>query len=52
VPALLADAGKMILLGGVYYVVGWLSLRIALIEENVTPLWPPTGIALVAFLTF
>jgi len=41
----------MLLLGLVYYVAARLSLRIALIEENVTPLWPPTGIALVAFLT-
>jgi PAS domain S-box-containing protein len=41
----------MLLLGLAYYVAGRLSLRIALIEENVTPLWPPTGIALVAFLT-
>jgi PAS domain S-box-containing protein len=45
------DVGKMVLLGLVYYVAALLSLRIALIEENVTPLWPPTGIALVAFLT-
>jgi integral membrane sensor domain MASE1 len=41
----------MLLLGLAYYVAARLSLRIALIEENVTPLWPPTGIALVAFLT-
>lgn len=42
----------MVLLGLAYYVTARLSLRIALVEENVTPLWPPTGIALVAFLTF
>jgi PAS domain S-box-containing protein len=33
-----------------YYVTARLSLRLALVGENVTPLWPPTGIALVAFL--
>jgi PAS domain S-box-containing protein len=37
--------------GAAYYFAGRLGLRLALIEENVTPLWPPTGIALVAFLT-
>jgi PAS domain S-box-containing protein len=50
-PRLLSDAVKMALIGLAYYVIARLSLRLALIEENVTPLWPPTGIALVAFLT-
>jgi integral membrane sensor domain MASE1/anti-sigma regulatory factor (Ser/Thr protein kinase) len=35
-----------------YYVAATLSLRLALVEENVTPLWPPTGIAVSAFLLF
>lgn len=35
-----------------YYAVGLLSLRHALVEENITPVWPPTGIAVVAFLLF
>ncbi len=34
----------------VYYLAARVSLRIALVGENITPLWPPTGIALVAFL--
>lgn len=41
----------MALLVGVfaaYYVVGRASLRLSLVETNVTPLWPPTGIAVVA----
>ena len=38
--------------GGGYYVTAVLSLRLALVEENVTPVWPPTGIALVAILLF
>lgn len=45
-PTLVSDAVKMALIGLAYYVIARLSLRLALIEENVTPLWPPTGIAL------
>src|SRR6185503_7861903 len=37
-------------LGVAYYVAAQLSLRLALVGENITPLWPPTGIALVGFL--
>jgi PAS domain S-box-containing protein len=37
-------------LGVVYYVAAQLSLRLSLVGENITPLWPPTGIALVGFL--
>ncbi|MGH2554526.1 MAG: MASE1 domain-containing protein [Actinomycetota bacterium] len=48
--AFLTGAIKLILVAAAYYVAARLSLRLALIEENVTPLWPPTGIALVAFL--
>ncbi len=33
-----------------YYAAARLGLQLALIESNVTPFWPPTGIALVAFL--
>lgn len=36
----------------VYFVAAKLSLRLAVVGESVTPLWPPTGIALVAFLWF
>ena len=39
-------------IGLIYYVTAKLSLRLALVGESVTPLWPPTGIALVAFLWF
>jgi PAS domain S-box-containing protein len=38
------------MVGALYYLAARLSLRLALIERNVTPLWPPTGIAVVAFL--
>jgi PAS domain S-box-containing protein len=41
---------KIIAVGVAYYVAARLGLRLALVEENVTPLWPASGIALVAFL--
>jgi PAS domain S-box-containing protein len=43
---------KTLIVAVAYYVAARLGLRVALIERNVTPLWPPTGIALVAFLAF
>ncbi|HEY7718645.1 MAG TPA: MASE1 domain-containing protein [Pedococcus sp.] len=33
-----------------YYLGARLGLSLSLVERNVTPLWPPTGVALVAFL--
>jgi PAS domain S-box-containing protein len=42
----------MVGLGAVYGLTAFLSLRLALVNDNVTPLWPPTGIAVVAFLLF
>src|SRR5438045_1286928 len=41
---------QLLVLAVVYYVAAKLSLRLALVGRNVTPLWPPTGIAVVAFL--
>jgi signal transduction histidine kinase len=35
----------------VYFVAARLSLSLALVHGQVTPIWPPTGIAVVAFLT-
>src|SRR4051812_22183201 len=35
-----------------YYVAAELGLRLALVHGQVTPIWPPTGIALVAILFF
>src|SRR6266498_2906219 len=48
----LSYVGKTLIVAFAYYVAARLGLRVALIERNVTPLWPPTGIALVAFLLF
>ena len=42
----------MLLVAVAYYVAARLGLRLALVKRNVTPLWPPTGIAVVAFLVF
>ncbi|MDP9341017.1 MAG: SpoIIE family protein phosphatase [Actinomycetota bacterium] len=43
-------AAKVALVGVAYYVAARLGLKLALIQRNVTPLWPPTGIAVVALL--
>lgn len=42
----------VVLLAVTYYVAARLSLRLSVVERNITPLWPPTGIALVAFLVW
>jgi PAS domain S-box-containing protein len=44
------DATKILLVAVAYYVTARLSLRLALVGESVTPVWPPTGIAVVALL--
>jgi PAS domain S-box-containing protein len=44
------DLLGVVLVGVAYFVAAKLSLRLSLVGENITPLWPPTGIALVAFL--
>jgi anti-anti-sigma factor len=41
---------QLVLVGGAYYLAAWLSLRISLVGGVVTPIWPPTGIAVVALL--
>jgi PAS domain S-box-containing protein len=43
-------AVKIVVVGVAYYVSARLGLKLALIQRNVTPLWPPTGIAVVALL--
>jgi PAS domain S-box-containing protein len=42
----------MLVLGILYYLAARIGLRLALVEDNITPLWPPTGLALVAFLRY
>ena len=46
------DLLRSIALGVAYYLAAQLSLELALVGENITPLWPPTGIAVVGFLLF
>ncbi len=43
-------AVRLLVVAVAYFVAAKLSLRFALVEKNVTPFWPPTGIALVALL--
>jgi serine phosphatase RsbU (regulator of sigma subunit)/integral membrane sensor domain MASE1/anti-sigma regulatory factor (Ser/Thr protein kinase) len=43
---------EFVVLGVLYYLAARISLRIALVGDSITPLWPPTGIALVAFLRY
>ncbi len=45
-----SDLLRSVGLGIAYYLAAQLSLQLALVGENITPLWPPTGIALVAFV--
>jgi integral membrane sensor domain MASE1/anti-sigma regulatory factor (Ser/Thr protein kinase) len=43
-------AASVLLVAVVYYTAARLGLRLALVGRNITPFWPPTGIAVVAFL--
>ena len=47
---LIRHAGALVLVGAAYYVGARVGLTLSLVERNVTPLWPPTGIAVAAFL--
>jgi diguanylate cyclase (GGDEF)-like protein/PAS domain S-box-containing protein len=46
------ELGKIALVGGAYYVAAILSLKVALVGGQVTPIWPPTGIAVAGILLF
>src|SRR6266540_4841366 len=48
-----AGAGLRILaVAAAYYAGARLGLLLALVREQVTPLWPPTGVALLCLLLF
>jgi anti-anti-sigma factor len=51
-PRIGAYAGQFVLVAATYYLTARLSLRVALVGSVVTPIWPPTGIAVVALLWF
>jgi serine phosphatase RsbU (regulator of sigma subunit) len=44
------DLGVLVAVAAAYYLGARLGLGLSLVEHNVTPLWPPTGIAVAAFL--
>ncbi len=46
----LAAIAALVLVAVAYWVAARLSLNLALVHGQVTPIWPPTGIALVAIL--
>jgi integral membrane sensor domain MASE1 len=41
---------RLAIVAAVYYGAGVLGLRLSLVGRSVTPLWPPTGVAVVALL--
>lgn len=43
---------RLVVVAFVYWLAGRASLSLALVHGQVTPIWPPTGIALVAVLVF
>ncbi|WP_217702448.1 SpoIIE family protein phosphatase [Nocardioides guangzhouensis] len=45
-----AYAAALLVLAATYYIGARVGLTLSLVEQNVTPLWPPTGIAVAAFL--
>jgi anti-anti-sigma factor len=47
-----AYACRFVVVAVAYYLTARLSLRVALVGSVVTPIWPPTGIAVVALLSF
>jgi integral membrane sensor domain MASE1/anti-sigma regulatory factor (Ser/Thr protein kinase) len=43
-------AASLLLVAVAYYAAAKLGLQLALVGRNITPFWPPTGIAVVAFI--
>jgi PAS domain S-box-containing protein len=48
----LAPIGLSLIVAIVYYAAAELGLSLASVHENVTPVWPPTGIAIASLLIF
>ena len=48
----LKEFSTLVVLAAVYLVAGKLGLKLAFVNASVTPVWPCTGIAVAAFLTF
>jgi diguanylate cyclase (GGDEF)-like protein len=49
---LVRDLATILVVGAAYFFCAALSLRMALVGDQVSPIWPPTGVALVALLLF
>jgi signal transduction histidine kinase len=47
-----ADAARWCALAAVYFLAAKLGLKLAFVNASATAFWPPTGIALAAFLIF
>lgn len=43
---------KIVLLAVIYHLAARLGLKMAYVQENTSPVWPPTGIGLAALLLF
>jgi integral membrane sensor domain MASE1/anti-sigma regulatory factor (Ser/Thr protein kinase) len=43
---------RLVVVAVAYYVAARVGLRLALVGQSVTPLWPPTGVAVVALLAW
>ena len=48
----LPPIGLSLLVATVYFAGAELGLSLATLHQNVTPVWPPTGIAIAALLIF
>ncbi|MER8155653.1 MASE1 domain-containing protein [Streptomyces sp. NPDC094472] len=46
-----ATALRLVAVAALYYAAAWIGLLQELVRDQVTPLWPPTGIALACLLT-
>src|SRR5690348_543868 len=46
----LKRAAVILLFVGVYFLAGKFGLNLAILNPSASPVWPPTGIALAAFL--
>ena len=52
VTAIRTTLPRIVVVALVYWLAARASLSLALVHGQVTPIWPPTGIALVAVLVF
>src|SRR3989442_4075242 len=46
----LADLGLILIVAGVYFLAAKLGLSLAFLNASVSPVWPPTGVAIAVCL--